>query len=321
MLTKPVSPAHPQETAHMPVKARKWIQITLACGLAALAGGTSLFAQGQPDTLTQNQKHHRYRFVDIGTPGGPASYYSGQYAGSLVLTNSGTVAGYGDTSLPDPNAPICWDADCYLGHAFRWQNGILTDLGALSGPNNSAITGLNERGWIAGISQNGLTDPLLGIPAFVPVLWKRNQILDLGTLGGYEGIATYVNDAGQVVGVSTIDGNPDPFSFLGASVHAFIWEDGKMLDLGTLGGPDSGPASGGVNQRSGLVVGWSYLDSVPNPVTGVPTAHPFLWENGKMIDLGTLGGTNCCYDVLANNRGQVAGDSNLAGDLTSHPFF
>jgi probable HAF family extracellular repeat protein len=46
----------------------------------------------------------------------------------------------------------------------------------------------------------------------------------------------------------------------------------------------------------------------------------FLWEKGKMVDLGTLGGV---YTYLngANNRGQVAGYSNLAGDLTNHPFF
>jgi probable HAF family extracellular repeat protein len=305
----------------MPVKARKWIQITLVCGLAALASGTPLSAQGPADSQARDQKHHRYRFVDIGTLGGPASYSSGAGAGSVILNNGGAVAGSADTALPDPYAPICWDEDCYLAHTVRWQNGILTDLGALPGANNSAINGMNARGWIAGTSQNGLTDPILGIPAFVPALWKGDRLISLGTLGGYMGIAEYVNDAGQVVGFSTVDTIPDPFSFLGAAVHAYIWQDGEMRDLGTLGGPDSAPGAGGVNQRRGLVVGWSYLDSIPNPVTGVPTAHPFLWENGKMIDLGTLGGTNCCYDVLANNRGQVAGDSNLAGDLTSHPFF
>jgi probable HAF family extracellular repeat protein len=303
------------------VHSRKWIQITLVCGLAAFAGGTPLAAQGQGGPQAQDQKHHRYRFVDIGTLGGPASYYSAEYAGSLILNARGAVAGYGDTPFPDPYAPNCWDQDCYLAHAFRWQKGVLNDLGALPGTNNSAITGINARGWIAGFSQNGLFDPLLGTPAFVPTLWKRNQILNLGTLGGYEGVAVYVNDAGQVVGFSTIDGNPDPFSPFGASVHAYIWANGEMRDLGTLGGPDSFPGPGGINQRNGLVVGSSYLDSTPNPTTGVPTTHPFLWEDGKMIDLGTLGGTNCCYTIVANNRRQVAGNSNMPGDLTSHPFF
>jgi probable HAF family extracellular repeat protein len=38
-----------------------------------------------------------------------------------------------------------------------------------------------------------------------------------------------------------------------------------------------------------------------------------------MTDLGTLGGT-IGTAALANNRGQVAGVSDLAGDLVSHPF-
>jgi probable HAF family extracellular repeat protein len=38
-----------------------------------------------------------------------------------------------------------------------------------------------------------------------------------------------------------------------------------------------------------------------------------------MIDLGTLGGTLGVANWL-NNRGQVVGQSNLAGDLTAHPF-
>jgi probable HAF family extracellular repeat protein len=38
-----------------------------------------------------------------------------------------------------------------------------------------------------------------------------------------------------------------------------------------------------------------------------------------MLDLGTLGGTNGSPSAL-NNRGQVVGDSNLAGDSTHHPF-
>jgi probable HAF family extracellular repeat protein len=162
-------------------------------------------------------------------------------------------------------------------------------------------------------------DPVTNLPATHAVLWKNRNTIDLGTLGGYVSNAVYVNDGGQVVGFATLNTDPDPFSFLGTSLHAFLWQNGVMQDLGTLGGPDSIPSNGGINQRNGLVAGGSFINSIPNPGTGIPTLDPFLWKNGTMTDLGTLGGT-IGFASVANNRGQVAGVSDLAGDLMSHPF-
>lgn len=90
--------------------------------------------------------------------------------------------------------------------------------------------------------------------------------------------------------MSTINTDPDPFSFLGAPTHTFIWKDGEKVDLGTLGGPDAFVAAGCVNQRQGLVVGRSLTSSIPDPIAGSPPQDPFLWENGTMLDLGSLGG-------------------------------
>ena len=71
------------------------------------------------------------------------------------------------------------------------------------------------------------------------------------------------------------------------------------------------------------MAGNSYLnfDAPPDPnLCGFPiTTHPFFWEDGQMVDLGTLGGT-CASTATINNRGQVAGWSNLPGDYVLHPF-
>jgi uncharacterized membrane protein len=47
-------------------------------------------------------------------------------------------------------------------HAFRWQNGVLTDLGALATGWSSATSWISDTGLIVGLSQNDVIDPLSG---------------------------------------------------------------------------------------------------------------------------------------------------------------
>ena len=226
------------------------------------------------------------------------------------------------------------------------RDGITTDLGTLSGGLSSFAYTVNNRGLIIGQSQNGSIDPLTGLPELRGVLWRNGQIIDLGTLGGNASNANAINDRGQVVGGAT-NATSDPFAnvpqaacqvltttqqFCSGSTfafnalfsnsttetHAFLWQDNSMLDLGTLGGPDSTAL---INNDHGQVAGWSYTSFVPNPSTGTPTVDPFLWspQNDKMLDLGGLGGTFGA-PFFMNDRGQVIGVSNLPGDTTVHPF-
>ena len=305
---------------------RKWdtciIAVTVLAAVVAVALSTQAVAQDR-SAAEGHKKHRRYRLVDLGTFGGPTSYESVSGFGNRVLNNAGVASGWADTSIPDPYAPNCFgnDGECLLARAFRWQDGVRTDLGALPGVNSSAASAINARGWIVGLSQNGETDPLTGLPEIRAVLWTDSRIIDLGTLGGNESLATYVNNRGHVVGIAD-NATPDEFSFLGTGYQnrTFVWEKGVMRDIGTLGGPDALPGGGCRNQRKGLVAGLSYVNSTPNPDTGIPTVAPFLWENGAMTNLGTLGGT-LGFAQCANNRGQATGASDLAGDLTAHPFF
>jgi probable HAF family extracellular repeat protein len=254
----------------------------------------------------------RYKLIDLGTLGGPNSSENIQ---SPILNNEGVVVGFSDTSIP------CVIPDCFFFHAFRWRKGILSDLGTLPDGDNSVAFGINTRGQTIGQSENGLINPLAGGAENRAVLWKKDgQIIDLGTLGGNDSRAFAINDEGQIVG-GALNDVPDPFSMpgLGQQARAFLWQKGAMRDLGTLGGPDSFAAL--INDR-GQVVGVSYPDTNPTYTCFMGfllTTHPFLWQNGTMVDLGTLGGT-CAGPAKLNNRGQVAGTSNLAGDLTFHPF-
>jgi probable HAF family extracellular repeat protein len=170
--------------------------------------------------------------------------------------------------------------------------------------------------------ENGSIDPLTGWPEAVAVYWKDGQIVNLGTLGGNESIATAINNRSQIVGAAA-NTIPDPFPSpiapgapgYGTEQRAFLWEDGVMRDLGTLGGPD---AVALLMNEQGQIVGNSYTSSTPNP-SGIPTIDSFIWHNGKMIDLGSFGGT-VTSPGWVNKRGQVVGMSNLPGDTTAHPF-
>ena len=296
-----------------------------------------LFATLATPVRLAAQEHTLYKLIDLGTFGGAASNLAptpngGPENPGRALTQNGVVVGQAATATVDPNFPNCGDPDCFINHAYRWQDGVLTDLGTLQGLNNelgSIALWINDRGWVIGSSAAGGVDAISPfLPALHAVLWRDGQILDLGTLGEDFSQAFALNNRGQVVGFS-LNGLPDPFPIFGNPTQnrAFLWQNGVMQDLGTL--CESPGVCGldanafGVNE-SGQVAGISSTNTTPNDTTGAPTVRPFLWEKGRMIDLGTLGGTLSGVDgpaIVLNNRGQVAGTSTLAGDMTYHPFF
>jgi len=281
--------------------------------VAALAVAMPAGAQGPAG----NDRTPRYRLIDLGTFGGPGSFLNNGLDG--ILNDRGAAVGWANTAESDPNNPACFNPNCFVSHAFKVKNGVLTDLGTLPGGSSSQADWISANGLIAGLSQNGEIDPIApGFPELRAVLWWGDQIIDLGTLpeGGFESVANAVNNRGQVVGfaVNTV---PDNFSFVGlpTQTRAFLWQEGRMRDLGTLGGPD---AIAGLVNDQGEVSGPSY--TAVDPATGAPAAvHPFLWKRGTMTDLGSLGGSDS-EPTAMNERGEVVGFSTLAGDTISHPF-
>jgi len=269
------------------------------------------------------QTQYPYRLVDPGTFGGPGSFLGLPGA----ITSNGTVMGTADTTTPDPDLPTQFCApfcDGYVQHAFAWRSGRLVDLGALApaADNNSVIGQLNGNGVGAGASENGLIDPLTGAPAQEATVFEHGRVIGLGTLGGHDSGALDINSHGQVIGFSTTS-TRDPFPseqqyyfpFVG-EIRGFVWRDGVMRDLGTLGGPD---AQSYLQNQRGQIAGWSDTNSRLHAATGAPTIDPFLWQDGRMTDLGGLGGTLGFVNGL-NDRGEVVGQSDLPGDHASRPY-
>ena len=234
--------------------------------------------------------------IDLGTLGGRSSE-------AARIDDHGQVIGTSDLRESTPRS--------LHQHAFIWQNGKMTDLGTLGGANSRAIA-INDHGQVIGVSDTAATGHHHGF------LWQNGRMTDLGTLGGWTSDPVAINDHGQIVGQSTTRGGT-VHALLG---EAFLWQDGKMTDLGPL---PSHPVchhklavlcesihtvATAINDR-GQVVGYS--------AGAGDNEHAFLWEKGKMTDLGTLGGIwSTAADI--NDRGEIVGSSASAVDPFSEAF-
>jgi probable HAF family extracellular repeat protein len=251
-----------------------------------------------------------YTIIDLGTLGGTLS--QGQYVNA-----NGAVSG--KSTLP---------GDAVL-HAFLWENGVMTDLGrGFHGPNSAAI--INNASEIAtGDAQYSSTaatgvETLFCDSPFVchAATWTgAGVITDLGTLGGPGSAGLFVNDSGQVVGVSETT-TIDPFGFDGIdgggfpAIRGFVFQNGKMTQLSTLGGYDS---IANANNNLGQAGGTAQLAGGIDPSVGFVPQHPVTWTNGAILDLGTLGGKFGFVESM-NSVGQVSGISSLAGEAHVHGF-
>jgi probable HAF family extracellular repeat protein len=158
------------------MKSRILTCITAMTLFAGLASPVRLAAQ-----------HTRYKLIDLGTFGGPASTPN-------LLSGRGVVLG--DAQLASPFPPKSNPFACpfpsgfpNVAHAFKWQNGVLKDLGTLPRGYCTVDNAINGAGEIVGASEVGEIDPIVGVRQMHAVVWIDGQIADLGTLGGYESAA------------------------------------------------------------------------------------------------------------------------------------
>ncbi len=152
---------------------------------------------------------------------------------------------------------------------------------------------------------------------------------DLGTLGGTMSQANGVNDAGQMVGIS---------SLANGQQHGFYWSgSGAIVDIGTLGG--TGSYASEIN-NGGDIVGSASLASGANRaiycsssspaalvdlntvVTSTDNGNPADWvltnawdinDSRRVIGIGTRGGTTHGY-LLDMNTGLLTDLGSLRPD-------
>ncbi len=159
--------------------------------------------------------------------------------------------------------------------AFLWDAGILDEY------SDRTLRALNSSGDLVG-DANG-----------VAYLWRGETAVPLAY-----GTAWDVSDTGVVVGEGAT-GN--------GKLHAFLWHEGQLADLGTLGGEWS--VAYGVNSE-GTAVGWA--EQADGQVRG------FIWDSAGMLAIDTLGGRwGMAYAV--NDAGEVTGYSATI-DGTDHAF-
>jgi probable HAF family extracellular repeat protein len=150
--------------------------------------------------------------------------------------------------------------------------------------------------------------PALGLLATLAIPTRLGaqpsyKLTDLGPAGNPSSQAYAIDDFGLVTGAATASDG---------SVHAVIWLNGNMTDIGKpgLGGPNSG--GGGVNAFGQVMGGAETSLKDPNNEnfcgygTGLQCLA-FVWRFGAgMTALPTLGGTNAGFGAI-NNLGEVSG--------------
>ena len=186
-------------------------------------------------------------FQNLGTlPGG-------DWSAAYGINNSGTVVGYGTLA-----SGVC--------RGFIWTpGGGMIPIGTFGGANSYA-NAINANGDVIGESNlaNGYEN------AFVDI---AGVMIDLGTLAGGNSYAYGMNDSGSIVGYSWSPADDNP--------SAFLYSDGRMLDLNSLIAPGSGwqlLEAYGIN-ASGDIVGSGLYDGQPtsfllSPDCAAPIPEP-----------------------------------------------
>jgi len=223
-------------------------------------------------TVSSAARFPNYSIADLGTLGGSESF-------AYAINDRGEIVG--SSRLAGNNST----------HGFVFGSGTMKDLNPLNSGDVQTVgpSDINNRGTVA---SGFIRDGVYSAAIFDT---RSGEVTPLGSLGGvafgsFNGTATSINDAGEVVGYSYVDD---------LTRHAFLYQNGVMRDLGSLGGYS---AALSIN-NAGDIVGFS-SESTYGP------AHPILYRNGKMSAINPFGDpSNEGIAWKVNDRGAVVGEA------------
>jgi probable HAF family extracellular repeat protein len=223
-------------------------------------------------------------FTDLSGKIGASAWITG-------INNTGQIVG--STPIPGVNNVIAIESDSAAGGSYGFvlsSNGQLSSVPPSAGESFARVVAINNNG-----------DTLVQSGSHVS-LNQNGKITDLSVLTQGQALLTGLSDAGHVIGFGP---------------SAFVYQNGTITNLGSLGGGSTQTEVWGVN-AAGQVVG----SSSTSPTNPGDTIHAFLYQNGKMADLGTLGGSRS-WGWGLNSHGQVVGMSDYlegSSNIPTHAF-
>ena len=226
------------------------------------------------DAQTSSGQFRAFQFTDINTNQqlDPGEMQDLGIVGNALesrgrdINNNGQVVGFLPTSTGSTRA-------------FLWNS--TSGMQELTGSSNSALS----------INNNGVAVGFFKVNQFQfhASRWQNAQAFPLITPIDKSSWATGINDSGQIVGYTDINGNP---------IRAFLYESGEMKDARDLGTLNS----------TSTTRAWDINNQ--SQVVGQSGSKAFFWSsNGGIKDLGSLG-SGSSQALAINNQTQVVGKSN-----------
>lgn len=190
--------------------------------------------------------------------------------------------------------------------AFLWTgSGPTIDLGDLGVFEFSQALGINDAGQVIGVAEVPEPRNPQGT-AFRAWTWRNGTMTALPPLGNdLESQSVAINEIGEVLVVSfdRADRGRDRY---------YVWKDGRIDQLGRLNFDPGGPSAFASSMNNSRQI-------VGSVVHADGQERAFLWENGRMTDLGLAPGDDFFSGAdKITNDGRIVGTSWALDDTNGH---